>query len=227
MSSDKIVVILRFMPQKRVDSFLSGELYLNTLEYFAELEGDSVRSDNHEGALYAWQLTQIEMADDNGNFLNIPFINPVSSRTLQASGVNLLSMYAVTETRGFRVDERNFGFGDSVVVILNPVEFFARVQRAAKKLVRKFGWKLTEYVDRSYEGPIGIFRKLSDLKYQQEMRLAVSGGDNKPLKLSIGDIRDICDVCPSSHFRFGYVDVETDGRATIHVDARTADGSPL
>jgi len=85
----------------------------------------------------------------------------------------------------------------------------------------------SEDVDRSYEGPIGIFRKLSDLKYQQEMRLAVSGGDNKPLKLSIGDIRDICDVCPSSHFRFGYVDVETDGRATIHVDASTADGSPV
>lgn len=71
MSSD-VVVILRFMPQKRVDSFLSGELYLNTLEYFAELEGDPVRSDIHEGAQHAWQVTQIEMADDNGNFLNIP-----------------------------------------------------------------------------------------------------------------------------------------------------------
>jgi hypothetical protein len=226
MSSDKVVAILRFMPQKRVDSFLSGELHLNTLEYFAELEGDSVRSDIHEGAHYAWQLTQIEMADDDGKFLSIPFVNPVSSRTLQPSGVNLLSMYAITEPRGFRVDEQNFCFGDSVVVILNPVEFFARVLGAAKKLGRKSGWKLVEYVDRSYEGPMGIFRKLSDLRYQQEMRLAVSGGDNKPLKLSIGDIRDICAVCPASHFRFGYIDVQADGRATVHVDARTTDGSP-
>ena len=227
MSNDEVIAILRFMPQRRVDSFLSGELYLNTLEYFAELEGDSVRSDIHEGAHYAWQLTQIEIADDNGKFLNLPFINPVWSRTYQPSGVNLLSMYAITVPRGFRVDERNSSFGDSTVVILNPVEFFARVQRAVKKLGRKFGWKLIEYVDRSYEGPIGIFRKLSDLKYQQEMRLAVSGGDNKPLKLSIGDIRDICQVCPSTHFRVGYVDVEADGRATVHVNARTADGSQL
>jgi hypothetical protein len=71
MNSDTVVFIMRFMPQKRVNSFLSGELYLNTLEYFAELEGDSVRSDIHEGAHYAWQLTQIELADDNGKFLNI------------------------------------------------------------------------------------------------------------------------------------------------------------
>jgi hypothetical protein len=33
--------------------------------------------------------------------------------------------------------------------------------------------------------------ELSDLKYQQELRLAVSRGDNQSLKLSIGDIRDI------------------------------------
>jgi hypothetical protein len=227
MSSDNVVAILRFMPQKRVDSFLSGELYLNTIEYFAELEGDSERSDIHEGAQYAWQLTQIEMADENGKFLNIPFINPVSSRTLRPNGVNLLSMYAITKPRGFCVDERNFSFGDSAVVILNPVEFFARVQCAANNLGRKFGWKLIEYVDRSYEGPVGIFRKLSDLKYQREIRLAVSGGDNKSLKLPIGDIRDICEVYPSLHFRFGYANVEADGRATIHVDARTTDGSPL
>src|SRR5690349_5297472 len=142
MSNDKVIAILRFMAQKWVDSFLSGELYLNTLEYFAELEGDSVRSDVHEGAHCAWQLTQIEIADDNGKFLNIPFINPVSWRTLQPSGVNLLSMYAITEPRGFRVDERNSNFGDSAVVILNPVEFFARVQRAVEALGRKFGWKL-------------------------------------------------------------------------------------
>ena len=53
---DKIMLLLRFMKTEYVDPFMRGELYLNPLEYFAALEGDTVRSDAHEGAQFARQL---------------------------------------------------------------------------------------------------------------------------------------------------------------------------
>lgn len=63
---DKIMALLRFMKQDRVYSFLCGELYLNTLQYFAALEGDAVRSDIREGAQFARQVAKTEIADENG-----------------------------------------------------------------------------------------------------------------------------------------------------------------
>jgi hypothetical protein len=203
---DQIMLLLRFMKRERVDSFLRGDLYLNTLEYFAGLEGDPVRADVHEGAQFAFQVATIEIEDEKGEFIPLKrFINPVTHRELKPSGMNLLSMYFIKTVGGFRVDERNFAFGQTAIVITRPDEFFARVQRALKNAGRRVGWRPVEYVPRSYEGPVGPFRKFDDFEYQHEIRLVVTGGSGEPLQLAIGDISDICEAHPASHFRLGYV----------------------
>lgn len=80
------------------------------------------------------------------------------------------------------------------------------MRRAAEKRPRTVGWRPVEYVDRSYEGHIGPFRKFAEFAHQQELRLAVGDGDGAPLRLSIGGIRDICQSHPAQHFRHGYID---------------------
>jgi len=91
------------------------------------------------------------------------------------------------------VGERNFKFGDTFVLILNPIEFLNRVKRAASQREIEIHHKLVEYVDREkYNGPMGPFRKFKEFFYQNEFRILVSPPESQcPYILNIGDISDI------------------------------------
>jgi hypothetical protein len=59
-----------------------------------------------------------------------------------------------------------------------------------------------EYVDKRYhDGQMGPFRKFSEYEYQSEFRFVMVGkksGPRKPIKLSVGNIRDIVMVSSSA-----------------------------
>lgn len=188
------------MPTERVDGFLRGHLYMNSLEYFAQLEDDALRSDPNEGAHYARQIKEISIKDEGGNYVPIGgIINPIVFRPRERSGINVFCLYGLSFPDGFPIAPKNFNFGESCVVLTDPQEFLNRVERAPLPEGRKFHRDRVQYVDRTtYDGPLGLFRKLDDHNYQQEFRLAVSGGDGSVFELEIGDIRDICDFGPTA-----------------------------
>ncbi len=192
--------VLRFMPPQRVDGFLRGHLYMNPLEYFARLEGDAPRSDPNEGAHYAEQISKLSVQDERGNFVPIGgIINPIVSRPKEPSGINVFCLYVLSSPDGFPIDQNNFDFGESCVVLTDGQEFLNRVRNSPLPKGRKLHCDRVEYVERTtYDGPLGPFRKFDDHKYQQEFRLAVSGGDGSVFELEIGDIRDICDFGPTA-----------------------------
>ena len=111
----------------------------------------------------------------------------------EIQNINVFCMFAFREKNSvFKVDPRNFEFGDTFVVLKDGNEFIRRVKELTARKGLKLEYNLVEYVDRStYNGPIGKFRKFSDFSYQSEFRISIDSGKNRPYKLRIGDISDI------------------------------------
>ena len=188
------VALVKILPSEYLEDFLNGELYLNTLSYFASLDkGDTVRADPHDGLLESRHVLEIAVQDQDGKWLPIPGIqNPVTFRSSALSGLNLLCFYAMTDRPGDHFDPRNLAFGDTAVVISKLPEFIARVTKAATDR----GWKLNlapvEYVDRStHDGFMGPFRKFKEFAYQNELRLVFETRLAEACRLSVGNLRDI------------------------------------
>jgi hypothetical protein len=102
-------------------------------------------------------------------------------------------MFSVTApTDGPFVDERNYAFGDSFIIVLNTQEFINRACAAAHAAGFNFSSGLITYYDKkAYSGETGLFAKPSTFAYQQEFRLAVDPGSSQPVRLRIGNLTDI------------------------------------
>lgn len=200
MGSRKVALI-KLMPSQYLDSFLDGNLLMNTPTYFSALEeADVARSDRDEGVNASLQVKEISIANDDGRWIPISgLVNPVIHRTQGAVDYNMFCMYTCTEHSNEPFDDRNLKFGDTFIVIKSASEFLKRFNVAAQKIGRKTFYSLVEYVDRdTYHGPMGPFRKFSSFSYQNEYRMVLCGSGEKSIILEIGDIRDICDVGPSN-----------------------------
>jgi hypothetical protein len=192
---DKRILLVKILPERYRESFLSGDLYLNTPAYFKKLEsGDIVRSDPDEGLSESRQFIELAVRADDGCWLPIEGIKgPLRFRGADSDGFNMLCLYTFTENSTEAFDERNLNFGNSFVVINNLVEFVRRFREAAALLKRRCGLGLVEYVDPAvHDGPMGPFRKYRSFTYQNEFRVIVGDSDGSALKLGLGNLRDIC-----------------------------------
>ena len=195
--------LMKLLPSKHLESFLNGNLYMNTPEYFSTLEAaDLVRSDTDEGIHSSLQTKEVSIQNENGEWIPIGgLINPVIFRTQETAAYNMYCMYGIQELIEEPLDDRNLAFGDTFVAITNNDEFLRRIKVASENEKREYEHALIEYVDReTFHGFIGPFRKFSSFAYQQEFRIVLLGGNGSPTTLHIGDIRDICIVGPSAEF---------------------------
>lgn len=195
------VALVKILPSCWVKDFLDGNLYLNTNTYFGEVDrSDIVRFDPHDGIDESRQVKQVEIADDNGDWIPIGgVINPVTFRSTLSSSVNMLCMYAMNDRAGERFDERNLKFGDAAVYISDALELIRRVKAAAAEVNKDVRHGLVEYVEKEFhDGPMGPFRKFSEHSYQNEFRFVLTAGNGEACRLFVGDLRDITVVGPSA-----------------------------
>jgi hypothetical protein len=199
MDSDRILGLFKFAKRAHIDAFLRGTLYMNTIDYFAQIEaaeGNCLRRDPFEGV---GRLIPAE-----GGVLSVRIgeeFRPVghiegSIQWRPADGIqaNVFCMYALRPSTGPNIiDERNLGFGDAFAVLTDGNEFLTRARKAATATGHELQYGIVEYFcERTYEGPVGIFRKRDVFRYQSEFRMALVPGVNKPYCFDIGDISDIC-----------------------------------
>ncbi|MBD5772709.1 hypothetical protein [Marinomonas colpomeniae] len=196
-SSDKGLFI-KIMDQKRVESFLDGQVYFNTDKFFTQIDkNDIVRFDPNENIDESLQVKEVAIQNpENGEYLPIGgLINPVKVRYESKTTLNIFCIYIHLEKNASHFDERNLSFGQSAVIINDPVQFTKRIHNAANKMLLNVEQRPIEYVDpKEYHGTIGPFRKYDNFKYQNEFRYLLYPGQDKPITLEIGDLRDICVV---------------------------------
>jgi hypothetical protein len=180
-----------------MEEFRKGVLYMNTLKYFEDLEGKcELRGDKDEGitAFYQAKGAMLSRQNNKGEYVPIGTItNQLKYREKYSVNQNIFCMYALqVELKKQNIDKRNLRFGNTLVSILNKVEFLSRVESAAKQEGITVFRQHVEYVDREkHNGLLGPFRKFSEFSYQNEFRILVCQKSSGPYKLSIGDISDI------------------------------------
>lgn len=189
-------LFIKLLPACRVESFLDGKIYFNTDKYFAALdESDVVRFDPDEDIDESLQVKEIAIqSKETGEYVPIGgVINPIKFRYEKRPPLNIFCVFVFLEKHNFQFDERNLKFGDSAIVIRDPIEFTKRIHSASNNLGLTVNQRPVEYVQKTiYHGEIGPFRKYDDYGYQREFRYLLEPGRGEAVTLQIGDIRDIC-----------------------------------
>ena len=212
-SKNIIRLIIKFISNEHVDSFVkNGMLYMNTLNYFKELEdnSNSLRADIHEGlsATYDPAKIIIKLGQHTLNGLT----DKVDFWFDDLLNVNIFSLTSITDydliesNCKMTLSKKFIEFGDKAIVFAGYKinDLFNRMKMAIKNdtnLIpidgQKICGKKVDYVNRfEYHGEMGPFRKFDKYSWQMEWRLAVKHAKqyNLPYKLFLGNISDICDV---------------------------------
>lgn len=215
-------MILKFChTEERMNDFVSGKFFMNTLGFFSNLESTQLtngQKDDFEGTKVYWK--------DNGKYFNA--FNYASSQfehydSEPENQDNLVRIYNAQLGRGENIEKKiyclytiwvNTGedkrtpinksimedFGNYCAVVTNINEFYRRIGIAIKS--SNFEWKETpiigfvDYIDQNTSDGvvhIGPFRKFDNHIAEQEMRLCFSiDGINGPLNFfEVGDLSDI------------------------------------
>lgn len=196
MSAPIIWYLIKFFTEERyADQFMTGGLYLNTLEYFkkAETESSDGRIDSTE-AVAAWL-----QPDDIRIKLNIPEIGDCEITKKDLAGpvclsfdhhnyLHLFCMYAIYTTgfeaidgkidcapedvedlqRQVKIDERCLKFG-KFAIITPAVAFLDNLKKALKIQNYKATGKLVEYYDNEvFHGMI----PMADIPFMKQKRFS-------------------------------------------------------
>jgi hypothetical protein len=197
-SGNPVMLLLKLGQRDHMEQFRKGQLYMNTLKYFRDLESDPARADRYEGATHIFQPKDVIMTLSAPGFGEIVIDSKdlAAATTLSMSSelrCNIFCLHATTEpVNGTLFPPEHEWFGDSMVLVLNTQEFLDRVVAAAKARNVSGRAKRVEYFDdEAYTGKLDRFRKSKCFAHQREYRIALDSPGTDPLILDVGDITDI------------------------------------
>jgi hypothetical protein len=219
MSDSNILFLIKFFTQEiHADRLMKGELFMNRLSYFKQVEDDSLdgRLDHTEAVAMWWQPHDVQIEFENFPHLKITskdLAGPVSTSFDFHNHLHLFCMYALTLTgfplidgridlasdeeyavrKQFEIDPRCFEFGPYAVIVPGA-QFRDKVLNAARGRYAPSARSVRYYDERLFHGAFKSdeipFTKQLRFKHQQEFRFCINTGTTgtSPLLLNIGDI---------------------------------------
>ena len=220
------LALLKLGEREHLEKLRKGEMYMNSLSYFAKLEADGARSDQFEGTDYLTQPSDVLEFVFNPNIKGVEplritaadLAGPARIALHRTSACNICCFFAIDKP----FDEPMFAdkhewFGSSMMLFTHTPEFLSRVISAAQKQNLPIKAHLVEYYDETkYTGPIGVFRKRSQYSHQCEYRIQLHTGSTDPFILNVGDLSDITsEILPFSEatniLKFSSIDMRDAG----------------
>jgi len=167
------------------ECLLDGELYLRSLTHFGDLlhrprdSNNSYRGDPLEGAVAATGSSSSFVKDALGDgFPAKGHVVWLSESVRQRHIYSLFCLlYSTASSTFFPPDSRLHQFGDTAVIIVRPIEFFARFRRCLSERSIDLGVcaakRVKYYLDSSTAGAYEEFSKSATYSWQNEYRLSV------------------------------------------------------
>jgi len=204
--------LIKIQTEDRIDSLRSGFVYMNSLQYYRDLEranqGDDVIGDAFEGQLHV-----------QSGSIHIPSLNqvvPLDDQLLRTSieDAYAFCLFSIPEAPAFAFsalqNEKLPTFGDSALVITDRDEFVRRLfNRLAEEGYRVLFGNVSYYdpttdnvayfVNLIRNGIESVaFNKRSVFAYQQEFRIVAISKDKQQdhISVNIRDISDISEIIP-------------------------------
>lgn len=219
MSKTIFFFVKIFSNKNHAEDFLNGVLYSNRLSFFRKFEEDEQanRGDKHEAVIGWYQPKKITVVINGQKIKDLAA--PISLQMIQHNDLNIFCIYGahsgpfkevkdekILELKEYlKISPDCLALGEYAVVVTQAKSFIDRVIKSVKN--KGFGLKagLVEYYDSdvfsgSFSEDDAMFRKRKEFEHQREYRFSFdtgSSGDD-PLKLQVGDIRDIAVLCSTS-----------------------------
>lgn len=196
---------------------MHGEMYMNTLMYFAEMDESTGIGDKFENSisfmrykpvqavlkfssgkeitLHPSEIKVREYVDQNiGNIYSMAMVD------CNVQMMNNNTKLSIINNDFFQSLDSNY---DTIVVILQCDKFIERCKDAFLKLgVASYFGKVEYFSEQEYNNKIKItpFVKRDKYRAQNEFRIYADFSSNKPQTVRIGDIRDIAILIHKSGF---------------------------
>lgn len=211
-----ILFLVKFVDKvEHVEDLLDGKLFAHRLAWFKRREDtdEAGRSDSDEGTSIWHQPGQIRLVI-NDQDLTPDLAGPVQMQPTWLNHLNLFCMHAAHADQAafdqaasadiehlrqqLLIPARCVELGAHAVVVSDIPEFMRRFGNAIASNGYRAWRHLVRYYDPAsfhgqFEGVNAAFRKRAEYGYQREYRFAIWTGTtgDDPIKLDIGDIRDI------------------------------------
>lgn len=174
--------------------FKQGLVYMNTLQYFRNLENDgNVRADPDEGASFVAQTSKMIIG---GMEINNP--GPLVFSNQQMNNGYVFCMIGVDSEEDLKqaIEDNIQDMGDACVLIHNTVEFVNRCATVMRAKNIDLQWGRVLYYGKN-EGSYYLNPWLKEKKYakQSEFRLYFKMKETEPQKFFLNSIEDIAEAC--------------------------------
>ena len=209
-SQGEVAALIKIGNKVHIEQLVeSGLIYMNTLQYFRQIEDGDLRGDIDDSAYKRVTFDSGTVTLDSGKKIKVLqgiyredfFENPEQ--------INLFCMYAFRPfmvKESYPINEKNFCFGDTAAVFYDSQEIMQRLSQYAKDNGLMYEAGLVKYVNEKSSEIRGPYVKSNSYSYQNEWRAIVHNGDGEVRKIKLGNLSDICNVVPISelnkHFTF-------------------------
>ena len=201
METRNLYFWIKFGKRKDMESFINkGTLFMQRLSKFRKIE-DQERGDPNDGITHSFQPTQIQLLINeepiNGIVGPIRIIDDIRNDPLIYCLYTFTSDHFKNSGTDY-IDSRCLQFGDTAVIITGGEEFYNRIKLKCESIRASIEGRLVTYVDNTYHGEMGPFKKYTEFEHQSEFRFVLGSNiKQETYKFSIGSIRDIAQLHPA------------------------------
>jgi hypothetical protein len=207
---EPIIMLFKIGAEQHMRELLhDGHIYMKTLRDFKELEDGTPRFDPDEATAYYQQMDggTFEIQDGEKWLPVGEIVGGIREHDTSLMTSNVYCLHARTAGQckePWKLDYLNYG--ESYVGFFNPAEFLRRIESAAIEAGYEIEYGLVQYVDlRTYNGPMGAFRKSSERAVDSEFRILIRPGLGSPMSLRLGSLTDIAAMGPTAgHMKLIY-----------------------
>lgn len=174
-----VKAFLKFGKERHIkDMFEKGSIFLNTVEYFRNIEDKELRGDKYEGTTKVINSLPgtFTIPELEGEF---KYQKIHLRQVYERVNGNIYSLYTIS-SKGFpnpfdfKLYKRKTRFGTSCLLVKNNEEFLNRIKSELRKNKYSFESGFIEYYDKDkVSKDLTLFDKPLEFEYQKEFRFYV------------------------------------------------------
>lgn len=190
-----IKMFLKFGSEENIkDLYENGTIYLNTVQYFKELEKDTARGDIYEGASRIVNslpgTLKISESDEEFPYEKVHYTEHYTEMFGNIYSLYCISSHGFPDPFKFKIDKRITQFGTHALAIFDNQYFFNRIKECLINEGYQFRHSFVEYYDKDKVSKnLTVFEKPLEYEYQKEFRFFVENNEQKPIVLKIGSLQ--------------------------------------
>ena len=194
-----IKAFIKFGSEKNIlDLYTNGTVFLNTIQYFRNIEDGELRGDKYEGVSEIINSLpgtfKIKESEQEFRYEKVHL-----RKSFKEILGNIYSLYAISNKgfqnyQDFKINERVNEFG-SHCLLIDPKSFIDQMEKTFNKLGYSYSHGFVDYYDKEKIcREISLFEKPFEFEYQKEFRFYVENEKIEPVKIQIGSLENCSEL---------------------------------